>query len=376
MTARRPHARPNARSPRRDLVPIDALVQGLTARIDSLARELLPNGRRESQEWRVGSLQGEPGQSLGVHLAGDKAGVWRDFANGIGGDALDLVAQVLFGGRKVDAIKWAKGWLGLDGTDPASLRQTRAALARATERPDAEVEAKKRRERALALWLSARRDLIGTPVEAYLGGRGIGLARFPGLPGALRYHERLFCKETETHFPAMLGLVASLASGKPIAVHRTWLAPHGEGWAKAPLVTPKKVLGAMRGGVISIWKGVAIDPETGEVKKNRPLSEAREPVWIDLTEGIEDALSVVEACPEARVMAGISIGNMKSLVWPERVAGLVLWRQNDPEGSPAAQAFEAMVEQLRRQGKRVKIVAMPEGVKDANELVMVGGAHA
>jgi len=49
--------------------------------------------RRVGNELCCGSVSGEPGDSLKVHLTGDKAGVWRDFASGErGGDLLDLWA--------------------------------------------------------------------------------------------------------------------------------------------------------------------------------------------------------------------------------------------------------------------------------------------
>ena len=42
----------------------------LADRIEPLVHELLPGGRREGQEFRVGSIAGEPGQSLGIRLTG------------------------------------------------------------------------------------------------------------------------------------------------------------------------------------------------------------------------------------------------------------------------------------------------------------------
>ena len=66
------------------------LSQQLADRIEDLCATLLPAGRRVGHEWKVGSVQGEAGKSLGIHLAGDKAGVWCDFATGEAGDALDL----------------------------------------------------------------------------------------------------------------------------------------------------------------------------------------------------------------------------------------------------------------------------------------------
>jgi twinkle protein len=66
----------------------------LIARVRQVAEHLLPRGMKSGNEWRVGSLAGEKGQSLGVHLQGDKAGVWSDFSTGDGGDLIDLWSGV------------------------------------------------------------------------------------------------------------------------------------------------------------------------------------------------------------------------------------------------------------------------------------------
>ncbi len=85
----------------------------LTQRAEDIARYLLPNGKKESNEWRVGSVYGEEGKSLGVHLSGEKAGIWCDFASGDKGDLLDLWMAV----RKIslrEAIKEAARHLGIN----------------------------------------------------------------------------------------------------------------------------------------------------------------------------------------------------------------------------------------------------------------------
>jgi len=84
----------------------------LAENVEAVARHLLPNGRREGQEWRVGSIQGEEGQSLGIRLSGDKAGIWSDFAADIGGDLLDLWATV-HGVGIAQAIRETKDYLGI-----------------------------------------------------------------------------------------------------------------------------------------------------------------------------------------------------------------------------------------------------------------------
>lgn len=62
----------------------------LSAQIETVVRHLLPNGRRMGQEWRVGGTDGEAGKSMGVHMTGEKAGVWLDGASGQTGDAIGL----------------------------------------------------------------------------------------------------------------------------------------------------------------------------------------------------------------------------------------------------------------------------------------------
>ncbi len=91
---------------------ITEIKMSLARRAQDVAEYLLPNGVKERNEWRAGSLDGERGQSLGVHLAGGKAGVWADFATGEGGDLLDLWMKT----RRLtlgEALRESANWLGI-----------------------------------------------------------------------------------------------------------------------------------------------------------------------------------------------------------------------------------------------------------------------
>ena len=88
------------------------IAERLAGRVDQVSRHLLPNGKREGHEWRAGSTCGDSGKSLGVHLTGDKAGVWSDFSTGESGDLLDLWCAA----RNCDlrtALTEARLWLGI-----------------------------------------------------------------------------------------------------------------------------------------------------------------------------------------------------------------------------------------------------------------------
>ena len=84
----------------------------------AIAQYLLPGGKRKAGEWTAGNTTGEAGQSLSVRLTGAKAGVWKDFANGEGGDLLDLWAACR-GCSIAEAINEAKAYLGVRETMPA-----------------------------------------------------------------------------------------------------------------------------------------------------------------------------------------------------------------------------------------------------------------
>jgi len=69
-----------------------ALKVHLNKRIQEVAEYLLPNGQlsEDQTQWTVGDRTGKPGQSLKLELAGDKGGLWYDFATKEGGDIFDL----------------------------------------------------------------------------------------------------------------------------------------------------------------------------------------------------------------------------------------------------------------------------------------------
>lgn len=85
----------------------------LASQAQRVAEYLLPAGKREGHEWRCGSVAGEPGKSLGVHLTGPKAGLWSDFSCDDGGDLIDL----WMGCRSLDltaALTEIRDWLGVE----------------------------------------------------------------------------------------------------------------------------------------------------------------------------------------------------------------------------------------------------------------------
>lgn len=70
------------------------IVSEMNRNAERIAKELLLKGIKAGREWHVGSLNGENGKSMKICIAGDKIGIWSDFAAGESGDLLDLWRQV------------------------------------------------------------------------------------------------------------------------------------------------------------------------------------------------------------------------------------------------------------------------------------------
>jgi twinkle protein len=83
-------------------------------RAEEVSKYLFSKGKRTGSEFCVGDIYGNEGDSLKIHLNGNKAGIWKDFADGNskGGDLLSLWAL----NRRItlkEAFLEAKQYLGI-----------------------------------------------------------------------------------------------------------------------------------------------------------------------------------------------------------------------------------------------------------------------
>jgi putative DNA primase/helicase len=188
----------------------------LAVHIEQLVPQLFPNGYREGHEWRVGSPRGESGDSLGVHLTGAKAGIWHDFATGEGGDALTLIAAVLFLSTTV-AMDWSCRWLGLADGD-VTLPKPPAPVPLTPEPPS---------DRWRYPWKAAR-PIRGTLAETYLRARGLEFDDPTGR--VLRFAARRARKNPADELeyrPALLALLSDLHTGEPCGLVNVYLEADG-----------------------------------------------------------------------------------------------------------------------------------------------------
>jgi hypothetical protein len=304
------------------------IASALADRIEALAFELLPGGHREGHEWRAGSVAGEAGSSLGVHLVGRKRGVWCDFATGEAGDSLDLVRAV----RKCDmaaAIGWSRRWLGIDEGESELPARPPAAIAAMDFDPDL--------DRWRYPWRAAG-PIAGTPGEAYLWGRGLHFDDPTGrlLRFARRRARKNTADELEYH-PAVLALMRNVCTRKACGIVNIYLIPNGSGRIRDN--KGKTCTGRAAGAAVMLS---AFDEPT---------------MGLVVCEGVETGIAVYQSGLRPVWSCG-GAGNLAAFPVLGGIEALTIGADADEAGRQAAETCAA---RWREAGREAVIVAPPAG---------------
>lgn len=342
-----------------------ALDQDLAKNIDALVQRLF-GGAAEKQGayWALDDIRGgapKNGGSLKIWRAGKKQGEWYDFAAGKGGSPIGLCIRAPRGGagNAREGIAFARSFLGLGDETPTekAKREARAAAERRRREADDAAESERKRKAALRRWLEGV-PLAGTLGEDYLARRAIPLAALARPPRALRFHPSMIFPDDGRARPCILGAVAGERGF--LTVHRHWIERRADGDAwKADVVEPKRSYSSCHGGLIAIARG-----DSGKRYRELPDGE-----WIYASEGIEDALSIALAAPEARVVAAVALSHLGAMFVPPQAAGIV-WHRHRGDPDEAVRQYERQAEALARRGIALREVWAPDGCKDFNAWLM------
>jgi twinkle protein len=146
----------------------------LAAKVEDAVRWILPEGKKVNKDWCVGSVKGEPGNSLKVALEGENAGRWSDFAVGDkSGDLVDLIAATQDKSLG-ESLKLACDWLGVDR--PTWNRKKSTAYVK----PEAPKNAcGLSKAPSVQRWLAARKISDATTKRYRIFADGDGVVLFP-----------------------------------------------------------------------------------------------------------------------------------------------------------------------------------------------------
>jgi hypothetical protein len=310
-----------------DIAELREISRLLAARIDELVLELLPAGRREGHEWRVGSVAGEPGHSLGIHLMGEKAGIWADFAGDESGDAFALVRAVLRLGTE-EARTWSRCWLGLEaGVLDRSPRPTRPFETQAMPDPN----------RWRLPWKQAR-PISGSLAVAYLRGRGLDFIDPSGR--VLRFSAQRARRNADgalEHHPAVLAALSDVRTGQQVGIINIYL--RSDGGDRLRDRKGKTVTGRPKGAAVML--STFDEPTSG----------------LTICEGTETGIAIL-AKELAPVWACGGAVFLRSFPVLAGIECLTIAADPDATGQRAA---EAVATRWRKAGRETAIIAPPAG---------------
>lgn len=288
---------------------------------------------------------------------------YKCFGCGAGGDVFQFVAS-FYGVSLAEAAKM----LGGDHSVSAARRAPPAP------RKDEGQKAIRALEKLKTIYKTAQ-GAEGSPVEAYLRGRGIDLDRLGGVPASLRYAYLAYyhprgdggVDNLGTH-PAMIAPIQQ-CTGAMQGLHVTYLRKFAGGVVQklrlddparpGKFLTAKKVRGSQRGGCVRLG----------------PAAE-----FIKIAEGIETALSVAAALKgteaDSPVWTFVSLGNLAVCGLPDTVKRVLVLADNDMKPAKGSQRdtrvwLREQAGMLARGGKEVRITWPPVGM-DFNDLYARG----
>ncbi|TQM90056.1 DUF7146 domain-containing protein [Roseinatronobacter monicus] len=322
-------------------VETENLLRELAQNAESVCRHYLPAGRREGSYWMVGDLQNSPGRSLFVRLTGPSSGPgargkWSDSATSEYGDLLDIIRARTGITRFPELLDEARAHLGRpmpvmpDAPGPRKPKPPGGTLG------------------AAARLFAASVPVAGTLADSYLRARGLTQG---GMMSALRFHPKCWHRdEGQTRSLPRPALIAAVTDGAGAlqGLHRTWLAPDGQG--KAAVKTQRRAMGHLLGNAVRLTPHDNI---------------------LVVGEGIETMLSLTQAVPGLPVWAALSSGHLGAVLLPKEVQRLYIAIDRDPAGARAAERLSARATEV---GVAVRVLEPRLG--DFNDDLRANGAEA
>jgi putative DNA primase/helicase len=175
---------------------------------------------------------------------------------------------------------------------------------------------------AKRVWARGVRVQRGDVVDRYLRSRGVGMDLYPPCirTSALDWYRDDKTRTISRH-PAMLALIHD-ADGKPVATHRTYLAPDGQG--KAAIAKPRKI--------------------AGQHGRNPTIRLAPPSPIMGVAEGIETALSAMKLFG-VPTWSAISTYGIETFEPPAELKRLIIFADHDRNGA-GQRAVATLVERL------------------------------
>ena len=79
--------------------------QAITPQIEQIIKDTFPAAKKKGADYRIGSIDGDPGESMSISCSGEGFGKWQDFSTGEKGDIIDII-KITQGVEYKSALKY------------------------------------------------------------------------------------------------------------------------------------------------------------------------------------------------------------------------------------------------------------------------------
>jgi len=290
--------------------------------------------------WRYGKKG-----SLVVTVGGSKAGLWHDFEKGENGNLFQLISKTACLSFK-DTLAMAAELTGMQhALSPNHAIQIKPkSMSQDMNVPSPEDQ--KAFEYAASI-IKKSKPIEGTLAQAYLQKhRGITLEKYPT---SLRFLPAMKHSQSKQSYPVLLS-IATNHKGEVQAVQITYLDPKTQNKAN---IAPNKVqYGRMKfGAQVLLQQG------------KKPYQE------VIIAEGVETALSLAMARPEATVLATLSVSNMRHVTLPEKAEHIIISADNDKGKDHAMMLLQKGIAALQTKAQKLSIAIPDKEQTDFNDVL-------
>ena len=294
--------------------------------IETLCRHFFPAGHKDGCEWKIADVSGAKGNSLGIELSAQKAGVWRDRATNEGGSFPNLIMRnrAL---RFPEAVDEISRFLGVDfKVNGNAHRSGENEITWDGSHKLTDLESEK-----IAIWRGYSKEFVQWLSDNEL----------------LRIHGS--DSNAKIVFPVHF-------NGKIAGTHSRPVDWQGEGRCPWKIWPSKRDGGP---GVQPLIIGILSDAETVHIFESS---------WDMLA--VSDKLSL-HSTPGFAGFCTRGTGNVKlPASIPARVSEIRIWQQNDGPG----QKWAAQIPKFIPKTCRHTIAAVPEKFGDVNDWTRAGAS--
>ncbi|WP_342269538.1 AAA family ATPase [Rickettsia endosymbiont of Orchestes rusci] len=343
------------------------LKQRLSFKAEEIGRNLLDSPNKHLSNSQV--LRWEKDGKIAMKINGSKAGRWYDFSKGEGGDLFTLVQR-----EKncdfIEAKKYLQNMVGVSTNSKDLAANLAANKNQQIKTPTGQDDEIVKIKRAIGLY--EKSDSLKYVMPGHVAKRYLSEHR--GIKEVLTRYQLSFDLRTkmmwDTHskeyYPALIAFArnkdGNITGGQSIYLNK-------DTNNKADIEVNKRSFGRIRGSFVEISK----NNEQQNIPNSKDGNNSASNVTV-IAEGVETALSIVEAGIKGKILCSLGVSNIRNYE-PIKGERIIIAADNDGKDAVSVNTIIKAQEELISKGAAVAIIR-PLETGDFNDVLKSQGAES